>query len=83
MFTGAQASRDFISSFFVALAQAGDESHEDFDEMAEEAATPGGLNEQVHRALTANGGYETVVDQLDAILERLSGAKPAPRPNRQ
>lgn len=78
-----QASRDFISSFFVALAQAGAESHESFDEMAEEAATPGGLNEQVHRALLGNGGYETVVDQLDAILERLTGAKPAPRPARE
>lgn len=66
----------------MALAQAGADSTEPFDEMAEEAATPGGLNEQVHRALTANGGYETVVDQLDAILKRLTGNEPAPRPSR-
>ena len=47
--------------------------------MAHEAATPGGLNEQVHCALQDNGGYELVADQLDAIYKRLSGTDPAPR----
>uniref|UniRef100_M4BH67 Pyrroline-5-carboxylate reductase catalytic N-terminal domain-containing protein n=1 Tax=Hyaloperonospora arabidopsidis (strain Emoy2) TaxID=559515 RepID=M4BH67_HYAAE len=76
---GSQASRDFISSFFHALATAGAESSVNFGEMAHEAATPGGLNEQVHLALQSNGGYELVADQLDAIFKRLSGTDPAPR----
>ncbi|KAI9905199.1 hypothetical protein PsorP6_014330 [Peronosclerospora sorghi] len=74
-----EASRDFIASFFRALATAGAESTEKFSEMADEAATPGGLNEQVHRALQQNGGYELVADQLDAIFKRLSGADPVRR----
>ncbi|CAI5741862.1 unnamed protein product [Hyaloperonospora brassicae] len=76
---GGQASRDFISSFFHSLATAGAESSESFGEMAHEAATPGGLNEQVHCALQDNGGYGLVADQLDAIYKRLSGTDPAPR----
>ncbi|TDH72811.1 uncharacterized protein CCR75_005460 [Bremia lactucae] len=80
--TGSQASRDFISSFLQALATAGAESNEDFGEMADEAATPGGLNEQVHRALQGNGGYELLADQLDAIYKRLSGTDPVARPGR-
>lgn len=77
---GGQASRDYIASFFHALATAGAESTEGFGEMADEAATPGGLNEQVHRALQGNGGYELVADQLDAIFKRLgNGPGPAPR----
>ncbi|EEY66336.1 uncharacterized protein PITG_03900 [Phytophthora infestans T30-4] len=79
---GDQASRDYIASFFHALATAGAESNEGFGEMADEAATSGGLNEQVHRALQGNGGYELVADQLDAIFKRLSGTDPAPRPAR-
>ncbi|KAF1314419.1 Serine/threonine protein kinase, partial [Globisporangium splendens] len=79
---GEQASRDFVASFFKSLAEAGAESTEPFDEMAEEAATPGGLNEQVHRGLLASGAYELVVDQVDAIFKRLTGQDPAPRPAR-
>lgn len=76
------ASRDFVSSFFKSLAEAGAASTETFDDMAEEAATPGGLNEQVHRGLIASGAYELVVDQLDVIAKRLTGTDPAPRPAR-
>ncbi|OQS07706.1 hypothetical protein THRCLA_00301, partial [Thraustotheca clavata] len=38
-------------------------SHEAFHDMAEEAATPGGLNEQTHRGLTATGAYDLMLDQ--------------------
>jgi pyrroline-5-carboxylate reductase len=78
-----QSSRSFVASFFKSLAEAGAESTETFDEMAEEGATPGGLNEQVHRGLLASGAYELVVDQVDAIFKRLTGTDPAPRPGRQ
>lgn len=80
--TGDQASRDYIASFFHSLATAGAESTERFGEMADEAATPGGLNEQVHCALQGNGGYELVANQMDAIFKRLSGTDPVPRATR-
>ncbi|CEG35537.1 pyrroline-5-carboxylate reductase [Plasmopara halstedii] len=77
-----QTSRNFIASFIHTLATAGTQSNESFGEMADEAATPGGLNEQVHRALDGNGGYELVADQLDAIFKRITGTDPVPRPCR-
>ncbi|KAJ8523830.1 hypothetical protein ON010_g17288 [Phytophthora cinnamomi] len=49
----------------VLLATAGAESSKGFGDMADEAATPGGLNERV---LQGNGGYGLVADQLDAIF---------------
>ncbi|CAI5738325.1 unnamed protein product [Peronospora destructor] len=79
---GDQASRNYIASFFHSLATAGAESTERFGEMADGAATSGGLNEQVHCALQGNGGYELVADQMDAIFKRLSGTDPVPRPRR-
>ncbi|KAJ0398555.1 hypothetical protein P43SY_003384 [Pythium insidiosum] len=78
-----QSSRSFVASFFKSLAEAGFESNETFDEMADEGATPGGLNEQVHRGLQASGAYELVIDQVDDIYKRLTGKDPAPRPTRQ
>lgn len=78
-----QSSRSFVAAFFKSLAEAGAESTESFDEMADEGATPGGLNEQVHRGLLASGGYELVLDQVDEIYKRLTKKDPAPRPARQ
>ncbi|TMW68570.1 hypothetical protein Poli38472_006038 [Pythium oligandrum] len=78
-----ESSRSFVAAFFKSLAEAGFSSTDSFDEMAEEAATPGGLNEQVHRGLLASGAYELVVDQVDDIFKRLTGNDPAPRPARQ
>ncbi|RHY21058.1 hypothetical protein DYB36_004837 [Aphanomyces astaci] len=60
-----QASRDYVSSFFQSLADAGMISHEPFQDMAEEAATPGGLNEQTHRGLVASGAYELLLDEVE------------------
>jgi pyrroline-5-carboxylate reductase len=78
-----QSSRSFVASFFKSLAEAGAESTESFDDMADEGATPGGLNEQVHRGLISTGAYELVVDQVDGIYKRLTGTDPASRPARQ
>ncbi|KAG6623777.1 Serine/threonine protein kinase [Phytophthora cinnamomi] len=69
------------ASFIHALVTAGAESSEDFGDTADEAATPGGLNEHVHRSLHGNGGYGLVADQLDAIF-KLSGTDPDPHPAR-
>lgn len=49
----ADASRLFVASFYSSLSQyAMSESSHSFAEMCEEAATPGGLNEQVQRDMT-------------------------------
>nr|CCA14606.1 conserved hypothetical protein [Albugo laibachii Nc14] len=74
---GEESARFFISSFFKSLAEAGFESKEYFTEMAEEGATPGGLNEQVHRGLLASGAYNLITDQMDEIFRRLTGTEPA------
>ena len=74
------AARAYVAAFFKSLAKAGSISDEPFFNMAEEAATPGGLNEQTHRAVQSNGGYDLVLDQLDAIYNRLTGSAATPRP---
>lgn len=76
-FLGEESARFFISSFFKSLAESGYESKESFTEMAEEGATPGGLNEQVHRGLLASGAYTLITDQMDGIIKRLSGREAA------
>lgn len=76
-------ARAFIASFFKSLAEAGFASSESFHDMAEEAATPGGLNEQVHTSLTKRGGYDTVIDEIDEIYRRLAKAEPAPRDSKK
>ena len=67
-----KASRDFISSFFASLANAGAASTESFRDMAIEAATPGGLNEQTNAGLQKTGAYSLMSDQLDIIYNRLT-----------
>lgn len=65
--------RRYVSALFHAIAFDAAGSTASFDEMAAEAATPGGLNEQVVRELTAAGVYEPIPPALDRILARLEG----------
>ncbi|KAJ8556684.1 hypothetical protein ON010_g9282 [Phytophthora cinnamomi] len=53
-------SSDYIASFFHVLAMADAESSEGFDDMAGEAATPGGLNEQAALCCSASGEVHEV-----------------------
>jgi len=73
------SSRSYVASFFQSLADAGFASSEPFNDMAEEAATPGGLNEQTHRSLVQSGAYNLLLDEVDAIFKRLTNTDPAPR----
>ncbi len=41
-----------------------------FSRLATDAATPGGLNEQVARVLRAGGAYVHAREALDAVLAR-------------
>ena len=63
----------FISSFYTSLARSTEMSSESFADMAEEAATPGGLNEQTLRAMKETDHFDVHTDSLNAILDRLQG----------
>ncbi len=47
-----------------------------FARLSREAATPGGLNEQVVGALRTRGAYVHLRDALDAVLARIEGVPP-------
>ena len=68
-----ESARRYLASVFHAIARHADESGEAFDALADEAATPGGMNEQVARELTEAGSYTPLPLALDHILDRLEG----------
>jgi pyrroline-5-carboxylate reductase len=70
---GEQAARDFVASFYSSLAQAALSSTDPFDELRDEAATPGGLNEQSVTALVASEHYRLHEQSLGSLLDRLCG----------
>ena len=51
-------ARSYVSSFYTSLASSTVESKSSFSEMREEAATPGGLNEQSLRGLSGSEHFE-------------------------
>ena len=61
----------YVASVFAGLADTLRDSADDFDSLARDHATPGGLNEQFSTALREAGTFETVGRSLDAVLERL------------
>jgi pyrroline-5-carboxylate reductase len=69
------ASRYVVSMFLAQTQLALDAKETDLAELAAEAATPGGINEQALREITEKGAYDVFVQALDAILLRL-GEKP-------
>lgn len=70
------ASRKFISSFYTSLARATELSEESLADMAEEAATPGGINEQSIGVLRETEHFKAQYDSLNTILLRLEGKVP-------
>lgn len=63
-------SKKYIAAMFGALSNLAFETGGDFLEMADEAATPGGLNEQARKMIAEAGGYKSFIDALDAIVKR-------------
>ena len=62
---------------FGALSQqAMDAGGKKFSDLVDEAATPGGLNEQTLQAIRSKGAYNAFRTALDSIAARL-GVKPA------
>lgn len=68
------AARRYVSSFYSSLARSTELSTDSFAELAEEAATPGGINEQSINFLKNNTQHFVAQSEsLSAILDRLRG----------
>lgn len=68
-----ESARLYISAFYAGLASSAAMSTDSFAEMVEEAATPGGLNEQTTAFLRGTEHYNLHKQSLDAVLNRLKG----------
>jgi pyrroline-5-carboxylate reductase len=72
-----QIGRTYTAAMFYALShQAMNISGKDFSDLVNEAATPGGLNEQALQVVRSKGAYNAFQTALDLIADRL-GVKPA------
>lgn len=65
------AARQYVAALFGELAGALQTAEPDFEHMAKEHTTPGGINEQLRQILTAQGVWEAVDGGLDRIRHRL------------
>ena len=65
------ASRYVVSMFLAQTQLAQDAEKTDLGELASEAATPGGINEQALRIISEKGTYDVFVQTLNAVLRRL------------
>ena len=69
---GSKASSNYVGSMFQAISMLARESSANcFENLAAEAATPGGLNEQALREIRKEEGIDTFIRALDAVLARL------------
>ena len=70
---GAEIARKFVSAFYASCATATEVSHHSLEEMAFEAATPGGLNEQAMGLLTSGEHFNAQRQSLQQVYDRLMG----------
>ena len=68
-----ESARLYISAFYSGLASAATMTTDSFQEMVEEAATPGGLNEQTTEFLRNSEHFNLHTQSLDVVLNRLNG----------
>lgn len=66
-------ARQFVGAFYSSLTQGAEKSHESLAYLTEEAATPGGLNEQSLRFLKGSEHFKLHEESLSQILLRLNG----------
>jgi pyrroline-5-carboxylate reductase len=67
------ASRQYVAALFGQLADSLQGADPDFQHLAKEHATPGGINERFAQILTEEGVWEIVQSGLDQIRRRLEG----------
>jgi len=69
-----KASGNYVGSMFQAISVLARETSADcFENLAAEAATPGGLNEQALKEIRKLAGIDAFIKALDAVLARLMG----------
>jgi pyrroline-5-carboxylate reductase len=75
---GSDISREFLSRFYLGLANASTLGATPLSEMTREFMTAGGINEQFHGDLAALGLYRGYATALDHVLNRIQGGASAP-----
>ena len=73
---GEVIARKFVSAFYSSCASATEVSHDTLEEMAFEAATPGGINEQGIGILRSTDHFTAQTDSLNQVYQRLLGKVP-------
>jgi len=68
-------ARQYVSSFYLSLAESALSSNDTLSELVEEAATPGGINEQTMKYLKSTNHFNDQSTSLTSILNRLRGKK--------
>jgi len=71
-------ARAYVAAFYSSLAAAAEGSAEPLAALRDEAATPGGLNEQSLTFLGQSAHFALHVDSLQGILDRLNGVGKKP-----
>ena len=72
------AAKKFVAAFYQSLAGAAwaaVESDEGYGDLRDEAATPGGLNEQTVNFLVDSPHFKLQTESMQSVLDRLSGKK--------
>jgi len=67
------AARRYVAAIFSELAGSLEGDDPDFERLAQEHTTPGGINERFRKIMTERGVWETVQGGLDQIRGRLEG----------
>ena len=73
----------YVAAVFGGLAETLQHEANDFGTLADEYATPGGLNEGFLAALRDAGTFEVVAEALDAVAERWVGEEDGPEDRRR
>lgn len=69
----APAARAYLGQLFANLGRVLQDSPDDPTALRQHHSTPGGLNEQVWRDFTRDGGDRALTQALDAVLHRIQG----------
>jgi pyrroline-5-carboxylate reductase len=67
------AARSYLASLFANLGRVAEGSPQSFAALREEYSTKGGLNEQVYRVFSEEGGAEALRTALAQVLQRVRG----------
>ncbi|WP_206952423.1 pyrroline-5-carboxylate reductase [Trinickia acidisoli] len=68
-------ARSFLAAYSLGLAHGAKAVDTPFSDLVDQSMTPGGINEQVHRELTAKANYEHYQYALTGVLDRIEGRR--------